>query len=73
MTSQERQLLLSRTADQLGVNRIVLALSVARLADAVGNSILFIIIPLYVTQLPAPWFWRFLNCHSYLKIINFCF
>jgi MFS family permease len=47
--------MLSRAADQLGANRVVLALSVARLADAVGNSILFIIIPLYVAQLPAPW------------------
>jgi MFS family permease len=35
---------------------VVLALSVARLGDAVGNSILFIVIPLYVAQLPAPWF-----------------
>jgi MFS family permease len=34
----------------------VLALSVARLGDAIGNSILFIIIPLYVAKLPAPWF-----------------
>jgi MFS family permease len=41
---------------RLGLNRPVLALSVARLADAIGNSILFIIIPLYVAQMPAPWF-----------------
>jgi MFS family permease len=40
----------------LGANRTVLALSVARLGDAVGNSILFIVIPLYVAKLPAPWF-----------------
>jgi MFS family permease len=33
----------------------VLALSAARLGDAVGNSILFIVIPLYVAKLPAPW------------------
>jgi len=43
-------------SDSLGLNRIVLALSIARLADALGNSILFIVIPLYVSQLPAPWF-----------------
>jgi len=41
---------------KIGVNRAVLALSVARLGDAIGNSILFIIIPLYVAKLPAPWF-----------------
>jgi MFS family permease len=40
----------------LGVNRGVLALSAARLGDAVGNSILFIILPLYVDRLAAPWF-----------------
>jgi MFS family permease len=40
----------------MGVNRVVMALSVARLGDAIGNSILFIIIPLYVADLPAPWF-----------------
>jgi MFS family permease len=40
----------------IGLNRTVAALSVARLADAVGNSILFIVIPLYVAALPAPWF-----------------
>jgi MFS family permease len=40
----------------LGINRVVLALSVARLGDAIGNSILFIVIPLYVAKLPAPWF-----------------
>lgn len=43
-------------AQQLGINRTVLALSVARLGDAIGNSILFIVIPLYVAVLPAPWF-----------------
>jgi len=36
-----------------GINRAVLALSVARLADAMGNSILFIIIPLYIVKLPS--------------------
>jgi MFS family permease len=43
-------------AARLGFNPAVLALSVARLADAMGNSILFIIIPLYVAELPSPWF-----------------
>lgn len=38
----------------MGVNRIVLALSVARFADALGNSMLYVIIPLYVAALPAP-------------------
>jgi MFS family permease len=42
--------------ETLGVNRAVIALSVARLADAMGNSILFIVLPLYVAQMPAPWF-----------------
>lgn len=37
-----------------GVNRTVIALSVARLGDAVGNSILFIVLPLYVAKLAAP-------------------
>lgn len=35
---------------------MVLALSVARLGDAIGNSILFIVLPLYVAKLPAPAF-----------------
>jgi hypothetical protein len=43
-------------AENFGANRVVLALSFARLGDAVGNSILFIVIPLYVASLPAPWF-----------------
>jgi MFS family permease len=45
-----------RVVDNIGANRTVVALSVARLGDAVGNSILFIVIPLYVAKLPAPWF-----------------
>lgn len=40
----------------LGLNQTVVALSVARLADAIGNGILLIVIPLYVAMLPAPWF-----------------
>jgi MFS family permease len=39
-----------------GGNRVVIALSTARLGDAVGNSILFVVLPLFVAQLPAPWF-----------------
>jgi MFS family permease len=42
--------------NRLGVNRAVLALSIARMGDAIGNSILIIVLPLYVSQLPAPWF-----------------
>ncbi len=42
--------------DYLGVNNAVMALSIARMADAVGNSILFIIIPLYVAKLPKEYF-----------------
>ncbi|UCF21124.1 MAG: MFS transporter [Gemmatimonadota bacterium] len=34
----------------------MLALSMARLGDALGNSILFIILPLYVAQMPVHWF-----------------
>lgn len=40
----------------MGASRLVLALSVARLGDAVGNSILFIALPLYVAKLASPWF-----------------
>ncbi len=35
----------------LGVNRVVVALSAARLGDAMGNSILFVVIPLFVADL----------------------
>jgi MFS family permease len=47
--------MIEHIADSIGANRTVLALSVARLGDAVGNSILFIVLPLYVAKLPAPW------------------
>jgi MFS family permease len=40
--------------ESIGANRTVMALSFARLGDAVGNSILFVVIPLYVAVLPAP-------------------
>jgi len=39
----------------LGMNRTVLALSLARLCDGIGNSILFVVLPLYVVSLPHPW------------------
>jgi MFS family permease len=45
-----------RFFEEIGANKVVLALSAARMGDAVGNSILFVIIPLYVAELPAPWF-----------------
>ncbi len=41
-----------RMTETLGVNRTVLALSIARMGDAVGNSILSILIPLYIVKLP---------------------
>lgn len=37
----------------LGINKAVMALSASRMTDAIGNSILFIIIPLYVAQIPT--------------------
>jgi MFS family permease len=39
-----------------GINREVLALSLGRFGDGIGNSLLFIVIPLYVADLPAPLF-----------------
>ncbi len=45
---------MDRLASGLGANRIVLALSIARMSDAFGNSILFVAIPLYVAKLPSP-------------------
>jgi len=41
---------------KLGINKGVMALSIARMADAMGNSILFILIPLYVAKLPKEHF-----------------
>lgn len=46
----------NRIIKSLGVNRAVIALSGARMADAIGNSILFILIPLYVAKLPELYF-----------------
>ncbi|MEJ2690738.1 MAG: MFS transporter [Deltaproteobacteria bacterium] len=45
-----------RGLSNLGANRVVVALSVSRLGDALGNSILFIAIPLYVAKLYSPFF-----------------
>lgn len=42
--------------ERIGGNRVVVALSTARLGDAVGNSILFIVLPLFVAYLPSPSF-----------------
>lgn len=44
----------SGALERMGGNRQVLALSIARMADALGNSVLFIVIPLYVVELPSP-------------------
>ncbi len=41
-------------AERIGVNRIVLAISIGRMADAMGNSILIVTLPIYVAQMPAP-------------------
>lgn len=46
-------LYIQKLKETLGINRAILALSAARMADAVGNSILFIIIPLYVLEIPT--------------------
>ncbi|HZD03950.1 MAG TPA: MFS transporter [Longimicrobiales bacterium] len=40
-----------RLTDAIGANRVVMALTTARLADALGNSILFVLLPLYVTRM----------------------
>jgi len=38
----------------LGANRAVLALSVGRMGDAIGNSVVFTIVPIFIAQLPHP-------------------
>ena len=40
-------------AATLGVNQVVLALSLARAVDAIGNGLAFIVVPLYVAALPS--------------------
>ena len=42
--------------ERYGINRVVVALSTARMADAFGASILTVLIPLYVAELPSPAF-----------------
>ena len=42
--------------ESIGLNKSVLALSVARMADALGNSILIVIIPIYISKLPKQYF-----------------
>jgi MFS family permease len=42
--------------ESVGGSPVVLALSTARLGDAVGNSILFVVLPLFVAKLPSPAF-----------------
>lgn len=41
---------------RFGVNQTVLALSAARLGDALGNSILFVVLPIFVSRIPSPTF-----------------
>jgi MFS family permease len=36
----------------LGVNRTILALSIARMGDGIANSLLFVLIPLYAAKIP---------------------
>jgi MFS family permease len=43
---------MANITDKLGLNRSIVALSIARMADGIGNSILFILIPLYIAQIP---------------------
>jgi MFS family permease len=40
--------------ERMGANQLVWALSLARMGDAIGNSMLFVVIPLYVSALPHP-------------------
>mgnify|MGYP006277472699 CR=1 FL=1 len=47
---------LDRWLAKLGGNRAVLALSLARMADALGNSMIIIVIPLYVAEVANPLF-----------------
>jgi len=45
--------MLSWIEEHLGADRTVLALSIARLADGIGNSILIVVLPIYVKELPS--------------------
>ena len=42
--------------EDIGANPVVLALSLGRLGDGIGNSILFVVLPIYIAKLPAPGF-----------------
>ncbi len=53
MNKQKYLTLRNNFLESIGANRAVLALSIARMAEAVGNSILFILLPLYVADLPS--------------------
>jgi MFS family permease len=48
--------MLNRVAGWLGTPPEVVALSFARMADALGNSLLIIILPLYIAREPSPLF-----------------
>lgn len=48
-----RQIRIGNLSASIGANRVVVALSVARLADAIGNSILLVTLPLYIASLPS--------------------
>jgi MFS family permease len=47
--------MISEKLERIGGNKVVIALSAARLGDAIGNSILFIVLPIFVANLPSPW------------------
>jgi MFS family permease len=42
--------------EEIGASTVVLALSAARMGNALGTSILFIVIPLYIAKLSVRWF-----------------
>lgn len=48
--------MLKLTADWLDTAPEVIALSFARMADALGNSLLIIVLPIYIARQPAPLF-----------------
>jgi MFS family permease len=52
--SCSEEITLDKFARNLGANRVVIALSIARMADALGNSIILVSLPLFVAQLPSP-------------------
>lgn len=48
--------MLDRVAKLLDTPPEVVALSFARMADALGNSLIIILLPLYIAREPSPWF-----------------